>query len=233
MMGDLSPGGAAAAKWPATGTLTNNSIATTGVAPSSAQTSIRGVMEHSYDSYTKKDATPRQEEEEEEDLLSRRDNTPTASEPPPDSRMSAEEMRLFMEEEGLPLFVYNKELQTEPKRLLLNSTHTLLSLVDNDVDDEEGAFEPGSASFNLTDLECIRLGDACQFAKLLQPVYDSSDPLLLATMESSAPTDRLAALKFVEGSLCVRFLSATLRDAAMDVFKEICPNVSIIAKADS
>ena len=67
------------------------------------------------------------------------------------------------------------------------------------------------------------------FAWLLGPAHVSScqDPLLASIMESPVPTDRLASFKFVEGSLCVRFLSATLRDAAMDVFMEICRDVPI------
>lgn len=147
--------------------------------------------------------------------------------------MSVEEMRLFMQDEGVPLFVYNKQLETEPKRLLLDPLHSILSLVDNEIEDDidtDRANREPCASFELADLEEIQLGEQCNFARLLQPTYDTSDPLLMAMMEPQAPTDRLAAFKFAEagGCLCVRFLSSTLKDAAIDVFREICPHVRIV-----
>merc|ERR1719198_1775390 len=55
---------------------------------------------------------------------------------PTTAKMSTEDMRLLMEQDGLPLFVYNRYYYTESKRLMLNTERNSLCLVNNDAEDD-------------------------------------------------------------------------------------------------
>eukprot|EP00746_Dinoflagellata_sp_MGD_P039168 gnl/MRDRNA2_/MRDRNA2_19443_c0_seq1.p1 gnl/MRDRNA2_/MRDRNA2_19443_c0~~gnl/MRDRNA2_/MRDRNA2_19443_c0_seq1.p1 ORF type:complete len:338 (-),score=61.19 gnl/MRDRNA2_/MRDRNA2_19443_c0_seq1:227-1240(-) len=151
--------------------------------------------------------------------------------------MTVHEMRWLMEEEGLPLFAYNTELSSDPKRLMLSQNGATCLLVGYD---EEDFLVPNDRvdSFNLHELECIQLGGRCEFARLLN-TQNALSPLWSQGLDIMEPgeafgalsslNDRLAAFKFRDGTLCLRFLSLTLQTAAINVIRAIRPDCPVEA----
>lgn len=141
-------------------------------------------------------------------------------------RMTHTEMQSILQEDGLPLFVYNKHFQLEPKRLQMHLAEKQISLTDNEMDEDlpEGSGDHLIYYF-LEELQCVELGAQCSFATLLNAQQEESLDSLVVSMRETPDHNRLAAFRFKEGSLCMRFLSTMMRDAAVDVLLDVCPQV--------